>query len=290
MKNDAARILTPGSINYRMFVRTIKTYYRREGRVLSWRPPALALHASGEVVRPYEVLVSEVMLQQTQVGRVKEKYEEFIKRFPDVRALAQAPLSDVLRLWQGLGYNRRALFLKRAAEEVVAVHGGILPCSREVLETLPGIGGATAASIAVFAWNIPEIFVETNIRSVFIHFFFPDAEKISDAELLPLIEKTLDRKNPRERYYALMDYGTMLKKQHKNPSRRSAAHIRQKRFKGSLREARGAVIRAVLEHSYSLAELKKLLRLEPHKIGKAVLGLMKEGFLKKTNGKYGMGE
>ena len=264
------------NLTTKQFQKEIYRHYRAEGRTLPWRFEK----------DPYKIFISEVMLQQTQVSRVQEKYGAFLKKFPEFRALSRAPLSQVLRAWQGLGYNRRALQLRGAAEEIVRSHGGALPREREKLEALPGIGPATARSIRAFAFNEPEVFIETNIRSVYLHFFFPKSKNVPDKKLLPFIEKTLDRKNPREWYYALMDYGAMLKKSVVNPSRRSAAHVRQKKFKGSIREARGAVIRLLLAHPASLSELQKNLSLEPKKIEQAVQGLAKEGFLRKTKKGY----
>lgn len=176
------------------------------------------------------------MLQQTQVDRVVPYYKKFLKEFPTPSSLASSSLARVLRAWQGLGYNRRAKYLHEAAKQ-----WGTVP-----LEDLPGVGPYTAKAVRVFAFNEPEIMIETNIRSVFIHHFFPKKKKVSDAELLPLVEKTLPRKRAREWFSALMDYGAHLKATHPNPSRRSKHHTRQKPFKGSDREIRGAVVRASL--------------------------------------------
>ena len=219
------------------FRKTVYDYYKRHGRNLPWR----------KTTDPYRILVSEVMLQQTQVPRVLLKYGEFLDRFPDVAALAAAPLSHVLSAWQGLGYNRRALMLKQAAERIVAHHGGIIPRNVEALVSLPGIGPATARAVMAFAFNEPVILIETNIRAVFIHHFFTGEEPIPDSALIPLVEKTLDRNNPGKWYNALMDYGTFLKQVHANPARRSAHHQRQSPFEGSVRQIRGAVIRLILE-------------------------------------------
>ncbi len=265
------------------FRRTVYAYYRAEGRTLPWRPPALNLRKDGCVTRPYLVFVSEVMLQQTQASRTREKYGAFIKKLPDFRALSRAPLFQALRVWQGLGYNRRALFLKRAAEEIIRAYGGKLPREAKELESLPGIGPATARSIRAFAFNEPEVFIETNIRSVYLHFFFPKTKNVPDKKLLPLIEKTLDRKNPREWYYALMDYGAMLKKTGVNPSRQSKHHHKQTRFKGSLREARGAIVRLLLHKApCSLKEIQKKLPFERGRTIQAVRELEKEGLVKKS--------
>jgi len=227
------------------------------------------------------------MLQQTQTDRVVPKYKEFIKTFPNFQALARASLRDVLRAWQGLGYNRRAKMLKCAAEMIVKEYKGRLPKSEEELVKLPGIGKYTAGAIAVFAFNKPAVFIETNIRSVFIHFFFRNMTKVRDSELLPLIEKTLDRKNPREWYAALMDYGAMLKKKHSNPSRRSSHHTKQSQFEGSDRQVRGCIIKVLVEKkrltevqlvSHMMTVLPNMKR---ERVRKQLKKLEQEGFIQK---------
>ncbi|MDO8302720.1 MAG: hypothetical protein Q7T18_05735, partial [Sedimentisphaerales bacterium] len=216
------------------FRRTVYGYYRRCGRHdLPWR----------QTTDPYCILVSEVMLQQTQVSRVVEKYASFISRFPDFAALAQSPLSAILKAWQGLGYNRRAIAVKKIAQIVQRDHAGTLPQDTDSLLKLPGIGAYTAAAIGAFAFNRSAVFIETNIRAVFIHAFFHDRLNISDKEILPLIEKTLDRRSPRKWYWALMDYGVMLKKEFSNPARRSSHHKKQSRFEGSNRQLRGRILK-----------------------------------------------
>lgn len=231
---------------------------------------------------PYRIVVSEVMLQQTQVPRVLEKYGAFIKLFPTVRKLALAPLRDVLAAWQGLGYNRRALALKRLAIEVTARHDGRIPSDREALEKLPGIGPATAGSILAFAFNKPSVFIETNIRSVYIHHFFRDRAGVRDEELLPYVEKTLDRKNPREWYYALMDYGVYLKSRMPNPSRKSVHYRKQSHFEGSDRQARGHVLRMLTEggrlHRSALTEGLGIGR---EKAARVLGALSREGLIRK---------
>ena len=149
-------------LSKKQFQKIIYAHYRTHGRILPWRFEK----------DPYKIFVSEVMLQQTQVSRVRKKYGAFLKQFPDFRALSVASVSAVLRAWQGLGYNRRALYLKRAAERIVHAHGGKIPREIGELEALPGIGPATARSIRAFAFNEPDIFIETNIRSAYLHFFF----------------------------------------------------------------------------------------------------------------------
>ena len=194
------RRLTAATI--RTFRNTIYDHYHRHGRDLPWR----------RTRNPYRVLVSEIMLQQTQVDRVIEKYGLFLSSFPDFQTLAAASVKDVLRLWQGLGYNRRALGLKALAERVVTQHRGRLPSDPDKLIALPGIGKYTAGAVGAFAFNKPVVFMDTNIRRVFIHTFFKDQDLIEDAHILPLVEQTLDASDPRSWYNALMDYGAMLAK------------------------------------------------------------------------------
>lgn len=192
--------LTQGIVE--SFQKTIYSYYKNHRRDFPFR----------NKINPYHVLVSEIMLQQTQTGAVSEKFLKFIDLFPDFLSLSQASLEEVLKAWHGLGYNRRAVALKRIAEMIANDYNGNLPDSVDELKLFPQIGPNTASSIVAFAFNKPTIFVETNIRRVYIYFFFPQNNNISDKEILPLVEKTLDKSNPREWYYALMDYGVMLKK------------------------------------------------------------------------------
>ena len=195
---------------------------------------------------PYAVLVSEVMLQQTQVSRVLKHWERFMTLFPTTDALAAADTAFVLEQWQGLGYNRRALALKRTAEICSEQYAGALPRASEKLVKLPGIGQATAAGVVAFAYNEPSIYIETNVRTVFIHELFPDAESVTDRELLPLVEATCPADRPRAWYYALLDWGAYLKQTTVNPSRRSAHYTRQSSFEGSRRQKRAEMLRWVL--------------------------------------------
>ena len=186
------------------------------------------------------------MLQQTQVPRGIEKYGEFLRAFPDIHSLARAPLRDILNVWQGLGYNRRALALKKAAEQVVSHYNGRIPSDVDALTSLPGIGNATACAICAFAFGQPTVFIETNIRTVFIHHFFGKGNGVRDMHILPFIAQTLDHKDPRTWYHALMDYGAALKKRHGNPNTKSAHYKRQGRFEGSNRQIRGAILQALV--------------------------------------------
>lgn len=262
------------------FRRIVLNYYKKYGRSLPWRINT----------DPYWVLVSEVMLQQTQVPRGLVKFPEFIEKFPSLEALARATTPEVLAVWQGLGYNRRALYLKRTAEIIVQHHGGVLPRDIEVLKRFPGIGPNTAASILAFAYNIPHVFIETNVRTVFLHHFFSGEENVSDAQILPLIAEALDKKDTRTWHWALMDYGTYLKKEFGNASRRSRHYTKQSKFEGSLRQLRGAILRLLLRNKKMTAE--QIFKLSPNRthdeVETALGQLLSEGFIEKTNKGYSL--
>lgn len=256
-------------------------YYAAHKRLFPWR----------ETTNPYHIVVSEVMLQQTQTDRVVDKYCAFIKNFSSFQELAEADFAELLSLWSGLGYNRRALYLQSLARMVVEQYGGILPDQPDILVQLPGIGKATAASITAFAFNTPTVFIETNIRAVFIHEFFRERTDVHDRELLPLVAATVDQHNPREWYYALMDYGVMLKKKYKNPSRRSAHHTQQSRFEGSERQIRGMILRALLEQPLLAREdLHARIPREPQRINNNLDALCAEGFLMQYGELYALAQ
>lgn len=230
------------------------------------------------------------MLQQTQVDRVIPKYLAFLRRFPNFSSLAQAPLKDVLMVWQGLGYNRRALMLKKSAETVSINHAGHLPPTIAELEGLPGIGPYTARAIATFAFNQPHVLIETNIRTVFIHSFFATKQRIHDEQLLPLIAQTLDYKNPRGWYWALMDYGSYLKNSHPNPSRLSAHYVKQSSFKNSTRQLRGHIIRALTQASpLTKSAIIRSSTFPPEQVDQALKQLVKEGLLRRDKRSFFLG-
>lgn len=253
-----------------LFRRIVLDHYRAFGRRMPWR----------ETTDPYRILVSEVMLQQTQVDRVRPKYEAFLAAFPDVTSLARASAADVLRAWQGLGYNRRALALLAAAARIVTEFDGCVPDDPATLETLPGIGPATAAAIVTYAFDRPAVYIETNVRRVFLHFFFRDRTGVTDTELGPLVERALDRDHPREWYWALMDYGTMLARTTPNPNRRSAHHAVQTPFEGSARQLRGRILKVLLHAGpLGVEGLATATGAAPARL-RAVLGqLRNEGFV-----------
>jgi A/G-specific adenine glycosylase len=232
------------------------------------------------------VLVSEIMLQQTQTGRVTEKFLIFKEKFPNFLALSKASLEDVLKAWQGLGYNRRAIALKKIADIIINDYHGKLPDSIEILKTFPQIGHNTASSVAAFAFNKPTVFIETNIRRVFIYFFFHNRNNITDKVIIPIIEKTLDKTNPREWYYALMDYGVMLKKLYPDLNKKSAHYRKQSPFKGSNRQIRGELLKLLVKNKIlKISEIEKSLKKIPEKKLMTVLSqLEKEEFIE-INGK-----
>ena len=226
----------PPACELEAFRARVWAYFRENRREMPWR----------DVDDAYAVLVSEVMLQQTQAARVEPRYLEWMAALPTVDALAAAPLPLVLELWQGLGYNRRAIALKRAAEAIVERSGGTVPSDPQELRRLPGVGPTTAAAVANYAFRLPTPFIETNVRAAVLHAFFGDADDVPDSMLRGIVDATWDREDPRCWGYALMDYGAHLKRTLPNPSRRSRYHARQSRFEGSHRQKRAAMLRAVL--------------------------------------------
>ncbi len=270
MKNYSAK-------QFKKFKDFIWQFYKEHGRSFPWR------HETD----PYRVLVSEIMLQQTQTKRVAEKYELFIAEFPTVQSLAMASLRDVLSVWQGLGYNRRAKFLHQAGYEISCSHNNQVPSDFDTLISLPGIGKNTAGSIAAFAFNIPSVFIETNIRAVFIHYFFREKIDIDDKEILPLVAQTVDLENPREWYYALMDYGVYLKKSISNPSRKSKHHLKQSKFEGSDRQIRGNILRILTNQgALSKEELLCLCACSEQRFSHIVNGLVLENMVLQSDDLY----
>lgn len=225
------------------FRKNVWRYYRQHGRKMPWRDD----HGF------YAVLVSELMLQQTQVARVIPKFHEFMQRFPTLEKLAGAPLADVLIAWQGLGYNRRAKYLHEAAR-MIAQEG--IPQSREALIALPGIGANTAGAIMAYAYNQPVVFVETNIRTVYIHEFFHGESGVDDKDIIEAVRQTLDTDRPREWYWALMDYGAHLKSRSLGSITSSRHYTKQAKFDGSLRQARGSIVRQLAKGPCGIEPLK----------------------------------
>ncbi|MDD1700070.1 MAG: A/G-specific adenine glycosylase [Methanoregula sp.] len=269
---------SPGIVEFQEMV---LSHYDLYGRNLVWR----------NTTDPYHILVSEIMLQQTQVERVSKKFPEFICAFPDFSSLATATLANVLTVWQGLGYNRRAIALQKCAIRVMNEYNGILPADVDILATFPGIGRATASSIAAFAFNMPVVFIETNIRRVFIHFFFAATENVSDADIISLVEKALYRENPRIWYWALMDLGSALKKAVPNPNRRSLHYTRQSPFEGSDRKIRGAVLKILLQNQFlKEEEILGCVAEDPHRVLRILGALESDGFIERRDNGFVLGK
>ncbi len=253
----------------------ILDYYAANKRILPWR----------ETIIPYWVLLSEIMLQQTQVPRVLIKFAEFTARFPTLESLASATLPDVLSSWQGLGYNRRGKFLREAAVILVDKYNGTIPKSVELVDELPGIGHATASAIVTYTYNISTVFLETNVRRVLLHHFFQDRLDVPDTELIPIAAEAVDKSNPRDWYYALMDYGTFLAKTIENPNRRSKHYSVQSKFEGSIRQVRGALLRKFL-HEKLVPYIKLQEEFPDQRLDKALAGMVKDGLIHKEDENY----
>jgi len=266
------------------FQETVWEYFRHGRRSMLWRPSE-ALAKEGSTLDPYLILVSELMLQQTQVPQVIPKFESFIKRFPDIEVLADAPLAEVLGEWSGLGYNRRAKFLHEAAKRVVKDFKGKLPEAHDDLVKLPGVGPNTAGAILAYAYNQPVVFIETNIRTVFIHHFFHDQFDIDDKQIRELLEQTLDPENPREFYWALMDYGTHLKQTLPSRNNQSKHYKKQSPLAGSPREMRGRIIRALVGSALDENTLRLTVKSD-ERFDPALDALAREGLVYQQNKKW----
>ena len=230
---------------------------------------------------PYYVLVSELMLQQTQVDRVVPKFNAFIAAFPAIQDRARAPLSEVLTLWSGLGYNRRAKFLHTAAQKVVQDFDGVVPDTQAELVSLPGVGPNTAGAILAYSFNQPVTFIETNVRTVYFHHFFYDAMSVSDAELKAVVQQYNDHEHPREWHWALMDYGSWLKRQGMGANAKSSHYKKQSPLKGSLREMRGLLLKQLSNSPKSVHELDVLYAADP-RYAPALAALMGEGLVRQS--------
>lgn len=276
-------VTLPNGSTVAEFQSMILDFYRQEGRSFPWR----------ETRDPYAILVSELMLQQTQTERVVPKYLAWLEAFPTAADLAAAPFPQVLAAWSGLGYNRRAGYLQSACRQVVQELGGVFPSTAKELQRLKGVGAYTAGAVAAFAFNRPEVFIETNIRSVYLFLFYPDQEKVSDAQLMPLIQATLYRSDPRLWYYALMDYGAALKKSTANPNRQSRHYSRQSRFEGSLRQARGAIVRQLSlggNRPQALEDLAVGAGIDLYRMQGAAESLVSEGMIMQRGNLYCINE
>ncbi len=267
-------------MDVRRFRKTVWDFYKKHGRHdLPWR----------KTTDPYKILVSEVMLQQTQVERVKGFYAAWLKKFPNVKALAQAPLADVLTAWQGLGYNRRAKMLHDAAKTVGKEYKGKMPTDPELLVQLPGVGPYTARAVAAFSTNADVVFIETNLRTVVLHEFFSDKTTVSDAEILEILAEAFPKGKSREWYAALMDYGSHLKRNGVKVNAKSKTYTKQSTFAGSGRQARGAILKELTNGAATGTRLTGLLgddRIE--QLREQLRKLLAEGMIQKTGARYSL--
>lgn len=259
------------------FRNEVWTEYRKKGRQFPWR----------ETRDPYRIFVSEIMLQQTQVERGITKYREILQAFPTTASLAKAPVGEIYRVWKGLGYNRRALYLKNAAAMIVDEFGGTVPAAPLLLRRLPGVGPATAGAVAAYAWDVPAVFIETNIRRALIHAFFRDEAQVPDSKLEPILRQLVDRDDPRNWYYALTDYGAALGKGKVNANRRSTGYTRQSPFENSFRQLRGRILSEAAEKAgVNSAGFIENYGYLPEAVDRAFRELVREGFLIKEDGTY----
>lgn len=273
MKSSAPKVATASQVNQQIW-----EYYKTHKRDFPWR----------ETTNPYYILVSEIMLQQTQTSRVVDYYRRFIRKFPSVLSLATCSQTELLQLWQGLGYNRRALFLKRAAEQITSEFHGVVPSKLTDLTKLPGVGANTAGAVLAYAFNQKVVFIETNIRKTITYFYFKNQEVVSDTEIAKKIKILLkNERSIREWYWAVVDYGAMLGRLKIITNNRSAHYVRQSKFEGSFRQIRAAVLRAVLDNSpITLGRLLQLLPFTENQLSKALSQLIVEGFLSEEAGKF----
>lgn len=265
------------------FIQTVWSFYDRHARALPWRQTS-----QRGTYDPYKILVSEIMLQQTQVSRVIPKYEAFLQLFPDISTLAKSPLADVLIAWQGLGYNRRAKYLHQTAKVVSEQWSGELPKRLDDLVALPGIGENTAKAVLVYSYNQPEVFIETNIRTVFLYHFFQNISDVHDKQILEVVGRTIDPENPREWYWALMDYGTHIKKTIGNQNVHSKQYKKQSPFVGSRRAIRGQVLRSLASTPHSSDALKE--QIVDKRLEETLSQLLKEGLIVTQNHIYKLAE
>jgi A/G-specific adenine glycosylase len=220
---------------------------------------------------------------------VRGYYTAWLKEFPNVNALAQAPLSRVLTAWQGLGYNRRAKMLHDAAKTVMREYKGKMPTDPELLVQLPGVGPYTARAIAAFAANADVVFIETNLRTVVLHHFFPKKKLVKDAEILAVLAEAFPKGKAREWYAALMDYGAHLKRNGVKRNAQSTSYAKQSAFAGSGRQARGAILKELARGGASQKRLSGLLGDDrTGQVSEQLGKLLAEGMIQRTGRTYAL--
>jgi A/G-specific adenine glycosylase len=283
---QAAQYLWPpfsvDELSLSLFREHIHHFYQSHGRQFAWR----------QTRDPYQILLSEVMLQQTQTTRVEPKYELFVSLWPTLKDLAGASTLELLTHWKGLGYNRRALYLQRTAQ-MSEEWGWTLPNDEATLRALPGVGKATSAALLAFAFDQRSIYLETNVRRVILHCFFSDQEGVRDRQVEEVLARLIaEEEDPKSWYYGLLDYGVLLKTLVPNPNRRSAHYTRQSAFENSNRQIRGMLIHLLTESGRSSEEriIEMLCRFEADRITGCLAQLSEEGFVEERGGVYGIKE
>jgi A/G-specific adenine glycosylase len=260
----------------RRFQKKIFSFYEKNKRDLPWRKTA----------DPYKILLSEFMLQQTQVTRVVFYYNKWLRKWPTIHALASASLPEVLEMWMGMGYNTRAVNLHRTARKIIAdFHGDVLQAMKQYKE-LPGIGRYTSQAVQIFSTNADLVTVDTNIRRILIsEFSLPS--KMPDKLLWSMAEQCLPLGKSRDWHNALMDYGSLhltAKKTGIKPK------TRQTHFEGSNRQIRAKILRCLLQKTMSLSELEKTIKIEQKRLRPILEKMMDENIIIKRNATYQLKE
>ncbi len=281
LEEASAFLFEPFSLDsdgLKAFYIAIMDFYDRYGRAFVWR----------ETSDPYHILLSEMMLQQTQTARVLPKYQTFLSLWPTLKDLAQAPLDQLLSQWKGLGYNRRALNLRKSAIQSEA-WGWSIPSEQSLLLSLPGVGKATAAAIGAFSFQQKTIYLETNIRRVLLTCFFAEDTQVKDKRLESLLQELLTYvEDPKSWYYALMDYGVLLKTLVPNANVRSAHYTKQSKFENSNRQIRGQLIHLLSDTGAKDQEqvIALLSQFEEERVLYCLGQLKDEGFVEEKNSVY----
>lgn len=267
--NDTLDKANPGNLGRLFF-----PYYLEKARDLPWR----------KTEDPYAILVSEIMLQQTQVPRVIEKYKAWIRRFPTHFGFSSSRYADNFAVLTGLGYNRRALYLKQCADEIVKIRH--FSHNTRSTQKLPGIGPHTSQSICVFVCDQPHPLIETNVRTIYIHHFFADKTSCWWWWIIATCCRLYGSDNPRKWFNALMDYGTFLKEQMPNPSRKSTGYVKQSP-RTVLCEVRGWILKQLsTKLEITSMRLKLVLVLMIPVSQRPFLGLVKDGLITDNNQLY----
>lgn len=267
-------------------------WFGENGRSLPWRPPMLKPRKDG-TLDPYRILVSEIMLQQTQVARVVLKYGDFLERFPTCALLARSTLGEVLRVWSGLGYNRRAKHLWECAREIERERNGVFPRDTAELRKLPGIGPSTAAAIASFAFGMDEPMIDTNVRRVLCRIFFR-SRLVSDAKLAVFAKSVIPKGRGRAWNWAVMDIGALHCRAigHSGACPLYVLHGRvrafrnqapQSKFLGSRRYYRGEIIRHLVQCGPAGVErrtLSSIISLQNAELQRVLVGLFEDGLVR----------